>query len=82
MSPPVKLSGAARSLSECIESVDAPAGRLRIAGYLATEPFPHYEPAVGGPGHLVRIDAEGVRTLGRFVNRRFVAAKAKARARR
>ena len=67
----------AQPLSECLESVDSPAGRRRVAGYLETQPFPHYEPAAGTPGLLVRIEADGKRTLGRFVNRRFKALKRK-----
>ena len=63
----------ARPLSECFESVDSPAGRRRVAEYLETQPFPHYEPAADRPGLLVRIEADGKRTLGRFVNRRFKA---------
>lgn len=75
-------SGAARPLSQCIESVDTPVGRRRVAEYLATEPFPHFEPADGKPGYLVRIDADGARTLGRFVNRRFEAVKPKRKTKR
>jgi hypothetical protein len=75
-------SGTARSLSECIESVDTPIGRQRVSDYLATEPFPHFEPAPGRPGLLVRIDADGKRTVGRFVNREFRPVKAKSKVRR
>jgi len=70
-------SGAARSVSECVESADSPAGRGRVATYLAMEPFPHFEPAADAPGLLVKIDADGRRTIGRFVKRRFVAVRAK-----
>jgi hypothetical protein len=75
-------SGAARPLSECIAEVDTPAGRQRLSEYLATEPFPHYEAAQDSPGLLVRIDFDGTRTTGRFVNRQFVAVKTKRKARR
>ena len=54
-----------------------PQGRRRVAGFLRTQPFPHYEPAPDAPGLLVRIEAGGKRTLGRFVNRQFQAAKTK-----
>jgi hypothetical protein len=57
--------------------VDSPAGRHRVAGFLRTQPYPHYEPAPAAPGLLVRIEADGNRTLGRFVNRQFQAAKTK-----
>jgi hypothetical protein len=68
---------AARPLSECLDSVDAPAGRNRLAKYLDTVPFPHYEPAPNKPGFLVRVDKSGKRTVGRFVNRQFQMARKK-----
>jgi hypothetical protein len=61
----------AQPLSDCLNSVDSPAGRRRLAAHLARQPFPHYEAAPSHPGLLVRIDADGQRTLGRFVNRQF-----------
>jgi hypothetical protein len=71
----LRRAGAARPLSACLESVDSPEGRRRVAEHLASLPFPHYEPAPDSPGLLVRIDADGTRTLGRFVNRQFEAAE-------
>src|SRR5580692_8609805 len=68
-------NAAARPLSECLDTVDSPAGRTRVAQYLAEQPFPHYEPAQGAPGLLVRIEADGKRTVGRFVNREFKVVK-------
>ncbi len=70
----LRRAGAARPLSERLESVDSPAGRRRVMEHLERRPFPHYEPAPDAPGLLVRIEADGTRTLGRFVNRRFRAA--------
>jgi ParD-like antitoxin of type II ParDE toxin-antitoxin system len=70
-------NAAARPLSECLESVDTAAGCRRVAKYLATVPFPHYEPAKDEPGLLVRIEANGRRTVGRFVNRQFKAVRKK-----
>ncbi|MEI8038445.1 MAG: hypothetical protein WCJ14_08645 [Verrucomicrobiota bacterium] len=67
-------AGAARPLSACLETVDSPAGRRRIADHLQSLPFPHYEPA-DSPGMLVRISADGQRTVGRFVNRQFQTLK-------
>src|SRR5262245_60776097 len=49
----------ARPLSECLASVDSPAGRQRVAEFLESQPFPHYEPAPEAPGLLVRIEANG-----------------------
>jgi len=70
-------NAAAQPLSECLDSVDSPAGRTRVAQYLASQPFPHYEQAQDAPGLLVRIEANGKRTVGRFVNRQFKAVKKK-----
>jgi hypothetical protein len=67
----LRQSGAARPLSECLESVDSPEGRRRVADYLESRPFPHYESAPGRPGLVIRIGEDGSRTMGRFANRRF-----------
>lgn len=67
----LRKTDAVRSLSESLGAVDSPKGRRRVADYLKSRPFPHYEAAPGHPGLLVRIDEDGTRTLGRFVNRRF-----------
>ncbi len=69
----LRKAGAVKPLSACLESVDSAEGRRRVAEYLETQPFPHYEPAPGAPGMLVRIEADGLRTIGRFVHRKFVA---------
>ncbi len=71
----LRRSGDARPLSELIESVDSGDGRQRVTDYLSKQPFPHYEAADGKPGYLVRTDADGSRTIGRFVNRVFVQAE-------
>src|SRR5438552_7429966 len=61
-------AGGHKPLSACLKDVDSPAGRKRVAEYLRSRPFPHYEQK---DGHLIRIDKDGTRTAGRFVNRRF-----------
>jgi hypothetical protein len=68
-----------RPLSECLNTVDTPEGKDRVRKYLETQPYPHYEPAKGAPGLLIRIEANGKRTMGRFVNRIFQPAKPGAR---
>jgi hypothetical protein len=70
-------AAAARPLSECLALVDTPDGRRRVSEYLQSRPYPHYEPAPDSPGLLVRVDEDGTRTLGRFVQRRFVPAAAR-----
>jgi hypothetical protein len=71
----LRRADATRPLSELIDTVDSPEGRRRVADHLATRPWPHYEPAAGRPGLLVRIEADGTRTVGRFVNREFRAVE-------
>ncbi|HUA68678.1 MAG TPA: hypothetical protein VMA13_09025 [Candidatus Saccharimonadales bacterium] len=64
-------AGSVKPLSDCLESVDSAAGRRRVFEHLKTRPYPHYEAAANSPGLLVRIEADGKRTVGRFVNRQF-----------
>jgi ParD-like antitoxin of type II bacterial toxin-antitoxin system len=68
----------ARSLSDCLKSVDSPAGRRRVTEFLQSQPWPHYEPHPNRAGLLVRIEENGKRTVGRFVNRQFQPVKVKA----
>jgi hypothetical protein len=70
----LRRAGAAVPLSERLASVDSASGRQRVALYLQSRPFPHYEPIPGSPGLLVRIDVDGTRTVGRFIGREFQAA--------
>jgi hypothetical protein len=58
-----------------IASVDTGAGRERVRTYLGSRPFPHFEACPEEPCLLVKIDEDGSRTRGRFVNRVFVEAK-------
>jgi len=70
-------AAAARPLSGCLDSVDTPEGRNRLMETLQGRPYPHYEPAPGSPGLLVRVEQDGTRTLGRFVHRKFQPAVAR-----
>jgi hypothetical protein len=63
--------GMVRSLSELIAEVEAPPGRQRLAGHLDGLPFPHFQPHPDRAGLLIRIDADGSRTVGRFQQRIF-----------
>ena len=63
--------GEAMPISGCLEAVDTPAGRQRVAAFLEAGPFPHYEPHADRPGLLVRIEENGKRTTGRFIQRKF-----------
>ena len=69
----LRRAGAAVPLSECLASVDSAAGRQCVAEFLESRPFPRYQPVSGSPGLLVRIDLDGMRTVGRFVGREFQA---------
>jgi len=67
----LKKRGEAVPLSSLLESVGTRAGRGRVKAHLAARPFPHFEPAPGRKGFLVKIGADGKRTVGRFVDREF-----------
>ena len=69
-------ASASISLSELLDVVDTPKGREMFRAYLESEPFPHYEPHPTNPDLLVRIDADGTRTAGRFVDRVFTPNEA------
>lgn len=70
----ISRRGGARPLAELLEEVDQPAGRRRLAEHLASVPYPHYEPHPDRAGLLIRTDADGTRTVGRFVKRVFTPA--------
>lgn len=70
----LKKRGQAVPLSECLKTVNTPAGKARLERVLSARPFPHFEPAAEA-GLLVRIDEDGTRTTGRFVNREFRPVK-------
>ena len=69
-------AGKARPLSACLNSIDSAEGHKRLAAHLKSLPYPHYEPVPDSPGLLVRIEADGKRTTGRFVNRKFQPTRA------
>jgi hypothetical protein len=71
-------NGAAQPLSTSLESVDSAGGRERVAAYLQGQPFPHYRPHPDKPGILERIEEDGTRSIGRFVNRKFKTVRSSA----
>jgi hypothetical protein len=77
----LKRRGATRSLSESLGEVGTAKGRRRVASVIQQRPFPHYAPAPGKPGMLVRTEEDGTRTIGRFRNREFVVAEKKKKRR-
>src|SRR5437868_14862726 len=64
-------AGDQKPLSQCLQRVDSSEGRKRVAEHLKSLPYPHYESAPGQTGLVVRIEANGKRALGRFINRQF-----------
>jgi hypothetical protein len=76
----LRRSGSAQPLSALLDSVDSPAGRGRVAAWLQSQPFPHYQPYPNLPGLLERIDEDGSRTVGRFVNRQFIPVDSSSKA--
>jgi hypothetical protein len=69
----LRRNAGARPLAEALASVDTPEGRERLKAYLDSEPYPHFEAHPSQAGLLVRIEENGARTVGRFVNRAFIS---------
>jgi hypothetical protein len=70
-------AGDEQPLSSLLATVDTTQGRKRVADFLASQPFPQYEPAEGQPGLLVRIEANGKRIVGKFLKGEFRPVRAK-----
>ena len=70
----------AKPLTDLVAVVGTPKGREIFRSYLEGEPFPHYEAHPTNVGWLIRTEENGSRTIGRFVNRVFVAAADKGKA--
>ncbi|QEG37433.1 TA system antitoxin ParD family protein [Bythopirellula goksoeyrii] len=73
----LRRAGDQQPLSSLIATVSAPKGHQRVAEFLSTQPFPHYEPVEDQAGLLVRIEENGRRTLGKFHQGEFQPAKTK-----
>ena len=67
----LRKAGATKTLSACLAEAGTASGTQRVASYLKTRPYPHYEADPQHPGMLLRLEEDGTRTTGRFVNRRF-----------
>ena len=72
-------NGRSRPISACFNSVDTSLGRQRVTARLNAGPFPHYERHSVRHGLLVRIEENGLRTTGRFINRQFQPVKSKSK---
>jgi hypothetical protein len=71
----LRQAGAVKPLSECLASVNSDQGHQNVRAYLESQPLPHYEAVPEAPDLLVRTDADGTRTVGRFVGRTFQPAE-------
>jgi hypothetical protein len=61
-----------KPLSELVASIGTPEGGARLKAYLESEPFPHFEPHPTRKRVLIRIEADGTQSVGRYVDRVFV----------
>jgi hypothetical protein len=69
---------AALPLSEIVATVNEPAGRARLQAYLDSRPFPRFAAHPTLARMFYREDADGSRTLGRFVRGVFEETAANA----
>lgn len=60
-------------ISYALETIDTKEGQARVAEVLRQQPFPHFEADPANAEILIRIEADGTRTRGRFVGREFRA---------
>lgn len=67
----LKRQGQVEPLSGLLASVNSTEGQSRLQQVLNAKPYPHYE-AAPTPGHVIRIEADGTRAEGRFVQRTWV----------
>jgi hypothetical protein len=63
--------------SACLRTRSRKEAIAEFAEYMNARPFPRYHPVLGRPGYLLKIDADGSRTLGRVVNRSFEPVEAR-----
>lgn len=56
-----------------LDAADSAKGRERLASYLKAQPYPHYESDPSNRDLLVRVEENGTRVRGHFVDKTFVA---------
>lgn len=69
----LRRTAKAEPLSQSLATIGTDEGHRRLSEYLKSTPFPHFEPVPGDSALLIRIEADGTRTIGRFVDREFQA---------
>ena len=67
----LKRGRGGKPLSACLRTRSRKEAVAELAAYLNAQPFPQFHPVPGKRGFLLKIDADGTRTLGRVVNRSF-----------
>lgn len=72
----LRSAAPAPKLSEIMATINKPAGRARLQAVLDAKPFPHFRAVPGDRTLMERIDEDGTRTPGRFIQREFVPVKA------
>ena len=65
-------SADATPLSQLVDAVDTAKGQESLKSFLASEPFPHYEPYPGKTGFLIQTWEMVRGRVGKFVDREFV----------
>jgi hypothetical protein len=71
----LKQRGQIEPLSAALAAIGTAEGDRRLYEVLGGRPYPHFESS-GRSGFVVRVDEDGTRTEGRFVQRKFIATAA------
>lgn len=71
----LKRSADVELVSKSLGEIGTTPGRERLSRVLQGRPYPHFEAAEERPGFVIKIDADGTRTVGRFVQRVFTPAE-------
>lgn len=66
----LKRSAGGMSLEEVLAPRSVEERRESLRAFMATQPFPHFEGIPGRPGLPARVEADGTRSVGRFIGRR------------
>jgi len=69
----LRQRGTVVSIKDCLEAARTAAGERRLKEVIRNGAYPHYEADPKVSGMLIKIEADGTRTRGRFNNREFVA---------
>jgi hypothetical protein len=73
------LEGEAKPLSELLNSMETPEGKARAKAYLKSLPFPHFEQYSTSPMLYIKIDEDGTRSVGSFVDSQWIVSEPETR---